>query len=316
MQTMFHKLSMEIPLERRQYEAKIAAQEEELRTLRAALNQQESHQVSNNPEMKKKVKIVHEATIPETTTSIKKLTKEINTNNTPLHTSSTPNLSALMRPTTSSALHAKPKINMSKVPKAISATKVLTERKRSNSDQNSTNSTGNSPENHDDDSHENSSYDEEDDSQYQSSSDGDDDDDDDEGLDESFFPDEELSDMSDEEMDYGRRFLKEASSSSSSISSQKKRSSKELDQGDEESQTSQKKPKIVKSKSSLKEEEDESVAIAMPTFPLSKYKVPELKKYLSDRSLPVSGMLPLPTLFFPLMTLISSQEGKMISFND
>jgi hypothetical protein len=290
MQTMFHKLSVDVCAERRSYEAKLAAQEEELKVLRAALHQQDPHSTHTaiSQETKKKSKI--DLLSNEITSVGKKTIKE--THPTASVGGASPptqiqNLSGLMRPTTSSALHAKPKIRMSQLPKPISASKVLSER---NTNQSNRISDSSEP-------HDSSSDDEEADSQYDDTSSSIDE------LDESFFPEEDLSDVSDEEEEEQIRTVPKQDSFSSTTSN-KKRSSKELEQDDTSTDSSQKQPKKLKSQSSV----EELKSIDSPSFPLSRYKVPELKKFLSDRSLPVSGTrlpftLPSPLCLFPSPSL-------------
>mmetsp|Transcript_8242 Transcript_8242/g.12308 ORF Transcript_8242/g.12308 Transcript_8242/m.12308 type:complete len:314 (+) Transcript_8242:94-1035(+) len=96
------------------------------------------------------------------------------------------------------------------------------------------------------------------------------DDDYDDELDESFEPEEDEEEASDDEAISQR---------------QRKRSSKELDDDASDATSARSK----RSKGSIGSDISGISDIQEPSQPLSKYKVPELKKFLSERSLPVSG---------------------------
>jgi hypothetical protein len=367
MQTMFHKLSVEVPAEKRAFEAKIASQEEELRSLRAiaAASGALFHPDFNLPVGEGKRK--HLKSAPDAAVKKSQATGAgagVGAAGGAAGGASSHNLSALMRPTTSSAMHAKPKIKPSKVPKAISATKVLSERRAngisSEDDDNRRQGTGEaetkSAAKRSRSSHESSEEEEdleldpeegegegdeeEDVVSYESSSEDE--------LDETFFPEEEEEELSDVSEDEdlmiepirGRRPLTEPTSSSSSVASSitsasasskgigegdketkggkgKKRSSKEVASSDDSSCSSlQKKSKTATAAAAsasapvsgpfLITATGTSIAccpLELPTFPLSKYKVPELKKFLAERSLPVGGTLFLPSPPSPSLAL-------------
>lgn len=320
---MFHKLSVEVPAEKRAYEAKIASQEEELRSLRAIAAAAGAlfHSPDSNPSTGEGKRKQLKTNIPD---SAAKKSQGLGAG-----TSSgggSHNLSALMRPTTSSAMHAKPKIQLSKVPKAISATKVLSDRRAngiSSEDgdhRREAKAEKKSRESFEEELEEDEGEEDEDVvSQYDTSSEDE--------LDETFFPEEEEGELSDVSEDEdlmiepirGRR-VQEPSSSSSSVTSSssergegdkekkvakgKKRSSKELSSDDSSCNSSQKRSK-VSTAATPPSENISAGPLEFPTFPLSKYKVPELKKFLSDRSLPMSGALSLPSLPPSLASLLT-----------